>query len=92
MVAWSNAAVSEIIAEYIVRARSDRVGPSLDQRTALIDEGILDSLFLIQLVAFLESRFSIAIDSEAVTPENFETIERIATLVQASLGEGAQPA
>ena len=90
MVAWSTDEVAEAVADYIVGERSDKVGQGLDQDTALIDEGILDSLFLIQLVAFLESRFGITIDSEAVTPENFETVTRITALVHACLGARAR--
>jgi acyl carrier protein len=47
----------------------------------LIDSGVLDSLGIFQLVAFLEERFGIAIADTEITPENFGTLARIERLV-----------
>jgi acyl carrier protein len=47
----------------------------------LIDTGVVDSLGIFQLVAFLEERFGIAIADTEITPDNFATIERIEQLV-----------
>jgi acyl carrier protein len=47
----------------------------------LIDSGVLDSLGIFQLVAFLEERFGVAIADTEITPENFATLERIERLV-----------
>jgi acyl carrier protein len=44
-------------------------------------EGILDSMALMQLVAFLEEEFDIEIDDTEVTAENFRTIGDIERLV-----------
>lgn len=49
----------------------------------LIDTGIVNSLGIFQLVAFLEERFKISIGDEEITPENFSTIERVERLVAA---------
>jgi acyl carrier protein len=49
----------------------------------LIDTGIVNSLGIFQLVAFLEERFQTSIGDEEITPENFSTIERIERLVAA---------
>jgi acyl carrier protein len=48
--------------------------------TPLLD-GIMDSLALMQLVAFLEEEFSTEIDDTEVTAENFRTIADIERLV-----------
>jgi acyl carrier protein len=47
----------------------------------LIDTGVVDSLGIFQLVAFLEERFGIAIADTEITPDNFATIARIEQLV-----------
>jgi acyl carrier protein len=44
-------------------------------------EGILDSMALMQLVAFLEEEFDIEIEDTEVTAENFRTIADIERLV-----------
>ena len=49
----------------------------------LIDNGVIDSLGIFQLVAFLEERFGITIGDEEITPENFGTLTAIDQLVAA---------
>ncbi len=58
----------------------------LDMESTLQDdapllEGILDSLALMQLVAFLEEEFDTEIDDTEVTAENFKTIADIERLM-----------
>ncbi len=57
---------------------------SLKNDAPLLD-GILDSMALMQLVAFLEEEFEIEIDDTEVTAENFRTITDIERLVDARL-------
>ena len=47
----------------------------------LIDTGVVNSLGIFQLVAFLEERFQISVGDEEITPENFATIDGIERLV-----------
>jgi acyl carrier protein len=56
----------------------------LDDDTQLL-EGILDSLALMQLVAFLEEEYETEIDDVDVTSENFRTIADIARLIDGRL-------
>jgi acyl carrier protein len=49
--------------------------------TALIEQGILDSIEILNLVAFLEERFAITLPVEEFVPENFSTPAAIAALV-----------
>ena len=56
---------------------------SLGDEDDLIDSGVVDSLGIFQLIAFLEERFGIKIGDEEITPENFGTIAAIDRLVAA---------
>ena len=47
-----------------------------------IEEGVLDSLDIILLVAKLDEVFSISIDGSDIIPENFMTTETIEALVK----------
>jgi acyl carrier protein len=47
----------------------------------LIDSGVIDSLGIFQLVAFLEETFGVAISDEEITPENFGSVTAIERLV-----------
>ena len=47
----------------------------------LIDNRVVDSVALVQMVSFLEERYDIEIDDEELTPENFGTLRSIADFV-----------
>lgn len=49
--------------------------------TSLIANGYVDSTGMLELIAFLESAFGIRVDDRDATPENLETLERIAAYV-----------
>ena len=49
--------------------------------------GLVDSLFALQLVLFVESEFSIKIGREDLHLKNFRTIDALAQLVQRKMGK-----
>ena len=48
----------------------------------LLGSGILDSLGILDLVAFVEQNFGIVLSDEELVPENFQSIERLTVFVQ----------
>lgn len=74
------AALREFVVDRLAAAsgRSD-IGDEDD----LIDSGVIDSLGIFQLVAFLEERFGVTVADEEITPENFGTLLAIERLVAA---------
>ncbi len=48
--------------------------------------GYVTSMFAIQLVTFIESRFSIEIDSDDLKLDNFRTIDAMQTLITRKTG------
>ncbi len=67
-----------VIREYLPEG-DDR---TIAENTPLISSGIVDSFSMVSLLRFLEKKYSIHIPDEAATPEAFDTVERIATLVR----------
>ncbi|MEW6442354.1 MAG: acyl carrier protein [bacterium] len=47
----------------------------------LIEMGLIDSMGIQRLLAYLEATFSIRIEEEEILPENFETLEAIVKLL-----------
>jgi len=54
---------------------------ALTDDASLITAGVIDSTGMLEVIAFLESEFGISIDGNELTPENLETIGRIAGFV-----------
>lgn len=55
---------------------------NLQNGDSLIDSGVVDSLGILDLVSFLEGEFGLHVSDEELLPENFQTIECIAAMVQ----------
>ena len=56
-------------------------GERVDEDTDLLLTGIVDSLGVIQIVAWLEERLAITIDPVDVTLDNFQTVGRMVRYV-----------
>ena len=50
---------------------------SLRDTDSLTGTGVIDSIILLQLVDFLESKYNLEIPVEMLTPENFDTLTGI---------------
>ncbi len=55
---------------------------SLTAETDLLDEGLLDSLLLVDLIFRLEERYGVRLGGNQVSPGNFRSVKAIADLVQ----------
>jgi acyl carrier protein len=53
----------------------------LQENDSLSETGVIDSITLLQLVDFLESKYNIQIPVETITPENFDTLAGISQTV-----------
>jgi len=74
--------ISDRIRGYIVEELSFSVGPEvLTDDYPLIDNEVLDSLGLFQLVAFIENDFDLEVLDDELVLENFGTIGDIARLI-----------
>ena len=54
---------------------------AVDENTALIDSGIIDSMALMRLITFVEERAGVRIPDDEVLPDNFQSITEIESLV-----------
>jgi acyl carrier protein len=76
----------DIVASWLAQLpTTERIG-IVGESTDLIDEGILDSIAILNLVAFLEDHFNLTIPVEEFIPENFRTVAAISDLAD-RLGE-----
>jgi acyl carrier protein len=55
---------------------------SLDDTDPLLESGVIDSTGVLDLVTFIETEFKVTVDDEELTPENFQSIAKIAAYVE----------
>lgn len=70
--------IKEFIVENFLFGSDD----GLDDSTSFLDEGILDSTGVLELVTFLEQEYSIKVEDEELVPENLDSINNISAYMQ----------
>ncbi len=51
----------------------------------LLEGGLIDSMGILEVVAFIESEFNITLADEDLTPENFQSLSQLADFVSHKL-------
>lgn len=74
--------VSEQIRNFILKHFPLARNRNISDADPLLENGILDSLGVLELVTYLEKEFNITLSDEDLVPNNFQNISCIATLVQ----------
>ena len=57
----------------------------LKDETSFLDEGIIDSTGILELVDFLEQEFNITVEDEELIPENLDTIANVDNFISGNL-------
>jgi acyl carrier protein len=63
-----------------------KVAADISPDASLIEEGILDSLLLLDFVVLIERRCGIKIPGEDIIPEHFGSLEAVATYLHQQFG------
>ena len=63
---------------------------SLSEDKSFLDNGIIDSTGVLELVAFLEQRFGIAVADRDLVPENLDSVLKAAGFVERKLAVRGQ--
>ena len=54
----------------------------IDLDKSLVDEGIIDSTGLVEIIAFIEEEFSIKVEDEQMTRDNFGSVVKIIDFIE----------
>jgi acyl carrier protein len=77
---------SEIIRNFVTTELVlDNSAKKLSDTDKLIDSGIIDSMDILTLLSFLEEQFGIEIESDELLPDNFESIDVMAKMINSKL-------
>ena len=66
---------------YVDEKLLNGMGFDLDQDTPLLELGVLDSLSIVGLLAFLKEALSVSIPEDEILPQHFETLSALTQLV-----------
>jgi acyl carrier protein len=71
-----------VIKQYIVEEfLPDVAVEDLPADHDLLADGVIDSLGLLKLIAWIEDRFGLPVDDDAMNPDNFRSVRAIDTFV-----------
>ena len=56
-----------------------------DNDSSFIQEGLVDSMGVLEIIAYVQSAFGIEIGSREVTPQNFDSVNKIGQFVRGKL-------
>ena len=57
----------------------------LSDETSFLDEGIIDSTGVLELITFIEDEFNIYVNDEELIPENLDSLNNVAKFLQTKL-------
>lgn len=72
--------ISDQIQDYIQRELAN--GRNVSSEESLLEAGVLDSLAIVKLVAFIEDEFDVEIPDTDFDPDNFESVSSISQLIE----------
>jgi acyl carrier protein len=52
---------------------------------SFLQEGIIDSVGVLELVLFVEETFGVAVDDPEITPNNFDTVNQLTNYIRGKL-------
>jgi len=72
-----------LIIDYVKREYLEEdAEEEVNENTPLISSGIVDSFSMVSLKTFLEKKFNIKIPDDKATPEAFDTVNNMLTLLK----------
>lgn len=57
-------------------------GTQLQEDSTLITNGLIDSMSVVDLIVYLEKEFQVKFSDTEMTPENFDTLSAISSLIE----------
>jgi len=74
--------LKDIVLNYVTKEYLEDDSEPITYDTPLISGGIVDSFSMVSLKRFLENKYGIQIPDDKATPEAFDSVNKIATLVE----------
>jgi acyl carrier protein len=73
--------IKDLILNYVIKEYVEDEDAEITFDTPLISGGYVDSFSMVSLLVFLENKFKIKIPPNKATPEAFDSVNRIVSLI-----------
>jgi len=80
---------SSKVREFVVENFLFGDGEVLKENTSFMEEGIIDSTGILELVFFLEETFSISVEDDELVPENMDSLQNIERFINRKLSKSS---
>jgi len=77
--------IKEIIKTFITDYFIKEDDIVLEDNTSFLEEGIIDSVGVLELVSFLENTFSFRVEDEEIIPTNLDSVNNLVVYAQSKL-------
>jgi acyl carrier protein len=77
----------DVVLEYVIKEYMEDQDDEITYDTALISGGYVDSFSMVSLKRFLETRYKISLPDDKATPEAFDSVNKIVSLVEEFLNK-----
>jgi len=74
--------MKDLVLNYVIKEYLEDGDEEINYDTPLISSGYVDSFSMVSLLVFLENKFKIKIPPDKATPEAFDSVNKIVTLVK----------
>jgi len=74
--------MKDLVLNYVINEYQEDEDDEITYDTPLISGGFVDSFSMVSLKVFLEKKFNISIPDEKATPEAFDSVNKIVSLVE----------
>lgn len=74
------------VRQYITRNFYVSDASQLTDETSFLDQGIVDSTGVLEVIGFLEAQFDIRVEDDEMLPDNLDSIGKIAAFVMRKRG------
>ena len=61
----------------------------LENNTSFLDEGIVDSTGILELIEFISAEFNITVEDEELIPENLDSIDNVTDFIGRKTGKAS---
>ena len=77
------------VREFVVENFLFGDGKALKDDTSFMEEGIIDSTGILELVFFLEETFGFSVEDDELVPDNMDSLKNIAQYIDRKLSENS---